>query len=249
MSEAPRWDVRIFPVVASTNETVRELAVAGAPGGTVVVADEQTAGRGRHGRSWSSPAGAGFYGSLLLRPELEARQVQALTFVAALAVAEMLGELGVTNVELKWPNDVLVNGRKICGILCEAAFVEQRVAWAVVGIGVNLTNDAVPTAPLVSATSLAEVGARASSVDVLGPLLEAFGRWYVALLEDGPPGVLERWASLAPSATGAEVTVDDGRESYPATTDGLTADGHLRVRRPDGSFVELSAADVTLGRR
>jgi len=249
MPERIRWDVRFFSLVASTNSTARELAAGGVPAGTVIVADEQTSGRGRHGRSWSSPPGAGFYGSLIVRPSLPARAVGSLTFVAAVAVAEALGELGVGGIEVKWPNDVLAHGRKVSGILTEASFAEERVDWAVVGIGVNLTADAAPPMQLVRATSLEEQGVRASSVDVLGRLLEAFDRWYAALEVSGPSAVLERWLELSPMASNTEVTVDDGRQTYAAVTAGVTEDGHLRVRRVGGDLVVLSAADVSLARR
>lgn len=250
MPEPVRWDVRRFPPLASTNATARELAAEGAPEGAVVVADEQSAGRGRHGRSWRSPAGAGLYATLLLRPTtLPARAAPALTFAAAVSVAEALASLGVAGVSLKWPNDVLVNGRKVCGVLTEASFAESRVEWAVVGIGVNLTDDAVPEAPVVAATSLEASGVRASRDEALAALLERFGVWYATLLAGGSREVLARWSALAPMARGSEVTVDDGRETYAATTDGLAEAGLLRVRRADGRVAELSAADVTLGRR
>jgi BirA family biotin operon repressor/biotin-[acetyl-CoA-carboxylase] ligase len=242
-----RWDVRVYRRLASTNATLRELAAAGASDGTVVAAGEQTAGRGRHGRSWSSPAGAGLYVSLLVRPRLEAREVQTLTFVAAVAVAETLEGLGVGGVEIKWPNDVLVRGRKVCGVLTEASFLDGRLDWAVVGIGVNLTAAAVPPDPLIAATSLEAEGVAATNIELLGLLLGPFGRWYETLAERGPADVVARWEALAPMARGAAVTVDDGREVYEAVTEGVTADGHLRVRRRDGEARDLAAADVTLG--
>jgi BirA family biotin operon repressor/biotin-[acetyl-CoA-carboxylase] ligase len=250
MPEAHRvnWEVHMFPRLGSTNTSLRELAATGAPEGTVVVADEQTEGRGRFDRSWNSPAGAGFYGSFLFRPSLGARDVQALTFVAAIAVAETLAGLGVAEVALKWSNDVLARGRKVCGILLESSFLGEGVEWAVVGIGVNLKREAVPPDPMVAATSLADEGVEATNVYLLGLLLEALERWYAALVERGPSAVLDRWAELAPMARGAAVTVDDGREIYEATTEGLTPEGHLLVRRLDGRVTELSAADVRLGR-
>ena len=241
-----RWDVRVYRRLASTNATLRELAAAGASDGTVVAANEQTAGRGRLGRSWSSPAGAGLYMSLLVRPRLEAREVQTLTFVAAIAVAETLEGLGIEGAEIKWPNDVLVRGRKISGVLTEASFLDGRLDWAVVGIGVNLTDVAVPPDAAHPATSLAAEGVAATNIELLGLLLGPFGRWYEALVERGPAEVIARWEALAPMARGTAVTVFDGREVYEAMTDGVTANGYLRVRRRDGSTAELTSADGTL---
>jgi BirA family biotin operon repressor/biotin-[acetyl-CoA-carboxylase] ligase len=250
MREPPgrlRFDVRVFPRLASTNTTARELAAAGAPEGTVVVAEEQTAGRGRQGREWSSPAGAGLYCSILVRPDAPPAAAQSLTFAAAIAVAEALGGLGVADVEIKWPNDVLARGRKLSGILTEASFLEGRVEWAVVGVGVNLKAEAVPEALRGRATSLEQEGVAAAALDVLAALLGRFDRWYAALVEDGPAAVVARWLELAPMATGRRVTVDGGAGAFAGVTDGVTPEGLLRVRRDDGRSVEVSAADVTLG--
>lgn len=244
----PRFDVRVFAQLASTNTTLKELAVAGAAQGTVVVAEAQTGGRGRHGRSWHSPEGAGLYASILVRPDAPPEAIPALTFVAAIAVAEALDALGVAAVEIKWPNDVLAGGRKVCGILTEASFLNGRVEWAVVGVGVNLRRDAVPDELRGRATSLEDEGATAPALELLGRLLDGFGRWYAAFVERGTAGVLARWTELAPMAEGRAVTVDDGREAYDGITEGVTADGRLRVRRGDGRLEEVAAADVTLGR-
>jgi BirA family biotin operon repressor/biotin-[acetyl-CoA-carboxylase] ligase len=242
----PRFDVRVFASLASTNTTLKELAAAGASEGTVVVAEAQTGGRGRHGRSWHSPEGAGLYASILVRPEAPPEAIPSLTFVAAIAVAEALEALGVASVEIKWPNDVLVRGRKVCGILTEASFLNNRVEWAVVGVGVNLRRDGVPDELRDRATSLDEEGASVAALELLGRLLDGFGRWYAAFVERGPAGVLARWAELAPMAEGRAVTVDDGREAYEGVTEGVTPDGRLRVRRGDGRLEAVAAADVTL---
>ena len=248
-SERLRGEARIFTQLDSTNTALRDLASRGAPEGTVLVADEQTAGRGRHGRAWSSPAGAGFYGSILLRPELAPRDLQLLTFLAAVAVAETLAGLGVGAVEIKWPNDVLVRGRKICGILNEASFLGGTIEWAIVGIGVNLRPEAIPPDPMLKATALESEGIRITNVELLTPLVAALDRHYVTFLTHGPEPLVARWLELAPMARGRDVTVDDGMSVYDAVTDGVTSDGRLRVRRAGGEVVELAAADVSLGSR
>ena len=247
--EQLRGEALVVARIDSTNTALRALATEGAPEGTVLVADAQTAGRGRHGRSWSSPAGAGFYGSVLLRPDLAPRDAQLLTFLAAVAVAETLSELGVAEVEIKWPNDVLVRGLKVCGILNEASFLGERIEWAILGIGVNLRPEAIPPDAMLPATALETEGVRITNVELLVPLMAALDRHYAAFLANGPAPLVARWLELTPTARGRDVVVSDGASIYDAVTDGVTPDGHLRVRRADGTLVELSAADVSLGRR
>ena len=163
------------------------------------------------------------------------------------ASAEALAALGATDVAIKWPNDVLAGGKKVCGILTESGCVEEHVEWAVVGIGVNLEHEAVPPELLDRATSLEDRGLRATSQELLGPLLTAFDRWYGALLERGANAVIERWTELAPMAHDTRVSVDDGREVFEATTAGVSPDGLLRVRRhPGGPVEEVTAADIFL---
>src|SRR5713101_1771541 len=133
-----------FDSVSSTNDVARELALAGASEGLCVIAREQTAGRGRQGRSWSSPPGEGLYLSLILRPQVTASASAMITLAAAVAVAETL-RLGFhAAADIKWPNDILVRGRKICGILVEAAIEGDRLQYAVLGIGVNIAQRSFP---------------------------------------------------------------------------------------------------------
>jgi BirA family transcriptional regulator, biotin operon repressor / biotin---[acetyl-CoA-carboxylase] ligase len=240
-----RGEVFRFASLGSTNAALRSLAERGAPEGTVVVADEQTAGRGRHGRAWNSPAGAGFYGSLLLRPPVSPPRAQLLTLLAAVAAAEALAALGAPAVEVKWPNDVLVGGGKACGILNETGLLGEAVDWVVLGIGVNLTDEAIPPEVAMPATSLAAAGVAATAAGVTDALLAAIDRWYERFLSEGDLPLLDRWRELAPMAEGRRVTVATGSEVFEGTTDGLTPSGFLRVLR-DGRVVELSAGDVSL---
>jgi BirA family biotin operon repressor/biotin-[acetyl-CoA-carboxylase] ligase len=242
-----RGEVLIYERVESTNSTLRAMAVEGAPEGTVVIANEQEAGRGRNGRSWHSPAGAGFYGSILLRPRIAQREAQFLTFVAAIAVAEALASFGVRKIEIKWPNDVLVSGKKVCGILVETSLFADTVEWVVVGLGVNVAREAVPTGSASVATSLEEAGVRTTPSHLRWPLLVALDRWYAALLDAGSKAVLDRWEALAPMADERKVQVSENGETYWAMTRGITAEGLLRVVRDDGTVVDLSAAEVSVG--
>src|SRR6266851_2317420 len=127
-----------FDSVSSTNDVARELAASGKPEGLCVIAREQTAGRGRQGRSWSSPPGEGLYLSVIFRPEISAAESAVTTLAAAVAVAETLKLDFQMPVDIKWPNDVLASGRKVCGILVESAIENGRLQYAVIGIGVNV---------------------------------------------------------------------------------------------------------------
>jgi BirA family biotin operon repressor/biotin-[acetyl-CoA-carboxylase] ligase len=240
-------EVLIYERVESTNLTLRAMAAAGAPEGTIVIANEQEAGRGRNGRSWHSPAGAGFYGSILLRPPIAQREAQFLTFVAAIAVAEAIASFGVRKIEIKWPNDILVAGKKVCGILVETSLFADTVEWVVVGIGINVTREGVPAGSASAATSLEEAGVRTTPTHRRWPLLVALDRWYAALLDAGSRAVLDRWEALAPMTNARRVEVSESGETYWATTRGVTAEGLLRVEREDGTVVDLSAADVSVG--
>ncbi|HQR38502.1 MAG TPA: biotin--[acetyl-CoA-carboxylase] ligase [Blastocatellia bacterium] len=239
-------EARIYAQLDSTNSLLKELADDGAAEGLVIVADEQTSGRGRHGRAWRSPAGAGLYASVLLRPVISVSDVALLSLAAGLAVADTLTGLAVMPVELKWPNDVLVAGRKICGILAEASFRDNRADWVVLGIGINLHVEAVPLEMSDRATSLDQEGVPIEARELLLPLLAGLGRWYGRLETAGADAIVSEWSALSPMSTGRVVRIDDGREVFEATTDGITPAGTLRVRLADGHTTTLSAGDVTL---
>lgn len=178
-----QFDVRRFPVVTSTMDVARDLAEQGAPEGLVVVADEQTAGRGRVGRAWYSPPGQSLYLSLLLRPALHPRRISWLTMIGALTILDCISQFSIPNSQLsiKWFNDVLLNGRKLAGVLVEASFVADRLDYAILGIGLNVNTrfaDA-PEEVRRRATSLREAFGREFDRDVaLDRLLAAFGARY-----------------------------------------------------------------------
>src|SRR5687767_13635776 len=171
-----------FDSLPSTNTELARQASEGAGEGLSIVADEQTAGRGRLQRAWSSPKGAGLYFSILLQPTIAPDQWPLLTFMAALAVGDALSEACDVNTDIKWPNDLLSGEGKICGILAES--VETPTGRAViVGIGINLTADAYPP-EIATATSVAESSRRTPEREtLLAALLRALSRWYSLLHE------------------------------------------------------------------
>lgn len=178
-----QFDVRRFDTVTSTMDVCRALAEEGATEGPAVVANEQTAGRGRVGRTWFSPPGQSLYVSLLLRPSLQPRQVSWLTMIGALAVGDAISQLSIFNphFSIKWFNDVLLNGKKLAGVLVESALTGDRLDYAVLGIGLNVNTrfDDAPDEVRQRATSLREaLGVDIDRDVVLTQLLSAFAaRW------------------------------------------------------------------------
>jgi len=238
-----------FESLPSTNTELARQASEGAGEGLSILADEQTAGRGRLQRAWSSPRGAGLYFSILLRPAIAADQWPLITFMAALAVGDALSEACDVNTDIKWPNDLLSGERKICGILAES--VETPAGRAViVGIGINLTAEAYPAEIANVATSVVEASGRAPEREtLLAALLSALSRWYSLLHEiDGPSKIVAAWTSRSSYASGKRVQVANGDEVWQGITRGVEADGALRLETSDGTRI-VRAGDVRLRER
>lgn len=239
-----------FESLPSTNTELARQASEGAGEGLSVVAEEQTAGRGRLQRAWSSPRGAGLYFSILLQPTIPQDQWSLITFMAALAVGDALSEVCDVNTDIKWPNDLLSGERKICGILAES--VETPAARAViVGIGINLTADAYPSELSDVATSVAEAspGGTPERETLLAALLRALSRWYSLLHEvDGAEKIVAAWTSRSSYATGKPVQVANGNEVWQGTTRGVESDGALRLETTDGMKL-VRAGDVSIRMR
>ncbi len=230
----------------STNSVALALAAGGEPHGTLVIAEEQTAGRGRLGRAWHSEKTSGIYLSLILRPPLGPQQAPLLTLAAGLGACDAVAEVTSLQVELRWPNDLYLGGKKFCGILTEMQAESQRLHYVVVGIGVNVNQARFPAELEAVATSLRLVGGRAySRLDILAHLLAAFDRYYNRLLKEGAAPIVTRFLEVSASARGQRVRVSTPWEQFTGTTDGLDETGTLRVRRDDGQTVSVLAGDVT----
>jgi BirA family biotin operon repressor/biotin-[acetyl-CoA-carboxylase] ligase len=235
-----------YESLPSTNTEVARLAAEGAAEGLCVVADEQTAGRGRLQRSWLSPKGAGLYFSALLRPSMPVNQWSLITFMAALAVSDALRDACELKTDIKWPNDLLAGERKICGILAEAIETEKGRA-VVVGIGINLTKDAFPPNLNEVAISVEEATTKRPDREVLlAALLRAFSSRYLLLQENGgQQQTLEAWASRSSFAKGKRVKVTNGNEVVTGITGGVESDGALRVETDTDGVRIIRAGDVT----
>jgi BirA family biotin operon repressor/biotin-[acetyl-CoA-carboxylase] ligase len=228
--------------LGSTQDLARELARAGAAEGTVVLAGRQTAGRGRLGRSWISPRG-GLYLTVILRPPTQ--HLKALVIIAALAVARAVERLTGLQTSLKWPNDVLVAGRKVSGILSESELVGEGVSYVLVGIGVNVNADMAgygQAAPLATSV-MTELGREVSREALAAAILNEFEALYLAA-QAGQP-IDEEWRARL-GMLGKEVRVHFGEQVEEGLAEDVDRDGSLVLRRADGSRVTIAAGDVTL---
>jgi len=236
--------VLAYDMVTSTNDLAHYLARQGEPEGTVVVARGQTQGRGRHGRTWQSPDG-GLYFSFILRPDLEAGRAARITLMAGWAVAKALQELQAGAVSIKWPNDVFLEGRKVCGILTEMSLAAGKVDHMVVGVGVNVNTD--PRDLPSESVSLKGAAGRDFDIDdvahiILRRLDEGYGLlrghrfWHI--LED-----LRHASELFP---GSRVRVTDGERVVTGSAVDFDEDGGLVVRRDNGTQVSVAAGSLEI---
>jgi BirA family biotin operon repressor/biotin-[acetyl-CoA-carboxylase] ligase len=230
----------------STNCVALRLAAEGEPHGSLVVAEEQTAGRGRLGRVWHSEKTSGIYLSIILRPELAPQQAPLLTIAAGLAARDAVVAVTGLTVDLRWPNDLLATGKKFCGILTEMQAEAQRIHYVVVGIGMNVNHAKLPAELEPIATSLRLAAGRAvSRLELLASLLASFDRYYNQLLREGSAPLIARFSEVSSYARGKRVRVVAPRETMSGVTEGLDATGTLLVRRDDGQLAPVLAGDVT----
>lgn len=232
----------------STNLTAAELASKGCAEGMVVVADHQTGGRGRNGRTWFSPAGRNLYFTMVLRPDCQPGLVPQLAIVAAMSMRRGLKCLCPDiPVSLKWPNDIWVKGLKLCGILCSMSCMGMKTEYAVVGIGVNvnLRKEDLPGGIQGSATSLGILsGSLWNRSQVLATILNAFEEDYDTWLAHGSLApFMEGW-NEASLLNGRQVSVGQGNVVYSGIVKGITEDGRLILVRGDGGTDLISAGDA-----
>lgn len=232
---------------ASTNADAFRLAEAGADEGTTVIADAQSGGKGRRGRVWSSPAGVNLYCSIVLRPAIMPHEAPQLTFLSAVAVARAIEGTAALNPEIKWPNDVLINGRKVAGLLNEMSAETDRVNFVILGIGVNLnmTRAQFPTDLRSPATSLLqEKGLPVNRAQFAARMLGELDRLYADFLLHGFGPVRDEWQQRC-NAAGREVVVSEaGVETVRGMFHGIDGDGALLLRFPGGTVERILSGDV-----
>lgn len=239
--------IKVERSLNSTNTVMKELYL-NKPHGFTLIAEAQTGGRGRLGRSFSSPAGTGVYMTILLHPELPTDRIQFITIAAAVAVAGAIEETSGFKPEIKWVNDVLKNGRKLCGILTEATIEGESgtISSVVVGIGINLIpNPEWPDEVKAVAGALSEFGTVPRRAALIAEVLSGFERAYLQLMEGGSDKLLESYRARL-CCIGRKITVISGGEQYSAECTGLNENGHLLVRDSDGSQRELTSGEISI---
>lgn len=233
------WTVRHFDTVASTNDLAADRAVKGDPEGTVVWADSQSSGRGRSGRTWTSPSG-NLYCSVILRPESDLASAANLSFVVANALRSAISECcPYIQPQLKWPNDILISGKKICGILLESG--AKGGLHVVAGTGINVA--AVPSELNASSTSLAMEGCSVSPRELLSVYLFALADRLSRWRQFGFKDIREEWLEHC-TGLGQPVVVRAGNSRTSGIFEGLDPDGALILRKEEGELSTFLAADI-----
>ncbi|MFW6035036.1 MAG: biotin--[acetyl-CoA-carboxylase] ligase [Halothermotrichaceae bacterium] len=247
-------EIYVFDSLSSTNEKAKQLAGEGKSGGTVIMAEEQTAGRGRLGRKWYSPPGSGLWCSLLVRPDINPTRAPFLTIVAALALEDALYKIDEeftifkdkNDLMIKWPNDILWNDKKICGILSELNADIDKIKYAVIGIGVNVNQDSFPDELEDKAVSLKEIsGKKISRNKVAQTLLTVFEKYYKKLLDKDYNQLLLKWKDkLNIIKKNIDVYADD--KVYSGEVVDISDKGELVIKDNIGNIHRFWAGDVSL---
>lgn len=246
-----------YDIIDSTNTEALKQARQGADEGLCIVARQQTAGRGRHGRTWVSGKDAGLYFSIVLRPKIDTKFLPLITLMSGIAVHDTLAELGI-DADIKWVNDLLVNEKKICGILAETTETNKGQA-VIVGIGINLRSsnfppeiadtatsieDEKPVSPLI-ASGLSRRSSTLVVTDLVETLTKFLNYFYVILNgENGCTEIIDEWGKRSTYFSGKQVKVVLENETVSGVTDGLEPTGALRLRKEDGTVTIIQAGDV-----
>ncbi len=237
-----------YQTTTSTNELAKTLASQGAVEGTVIVADTQTGGKGRRGRSWTSPAGQGLWMSVVLRPQLKPSEASKLTLLAAVAVVKAINRVCGLQVGIKWPNDIVYEGKKLAGILLEMSTIQGGIQYLVIGIGINVN---IPLGKFSlelqdRASSLLQVsGQLVDRTALLQALLQELELAYLQLNCGQFELVLTDWRE-ASVTLGQEVQVEDASELYLGTALDIDEQGALLLRLQNGEAVKVLSGDISV---
>jgi BirA family biotin operon repressor/biotin-[acetyl-CoA-carboxylase] ligase len=215
----------------------------------VIIAEEQGRGKGRHGRAWVSPPGGGVYMSFILRPELAPDEITKITLMSAVATAKAVRAVTGLAASIKWPNDILVDGRKACGILTEMKAEQDRVDFIVVGIGVNV-NTPVKALPKGATSLMAELQAvgkdeAVSRIEIAKNILRDVEKYYDILKEKGASPVIEEWKGLS-AMLGSRIRVVLPRRTFEARAHDIDRDGALVVKLDSGVLERVSSGDIVM---
>lgn len=240
-------EVHTAAEIDSTNTWAKRLAEEGAPDGTLLTADAQTAGRGRRGRTWTSPKGENISMTLLLRPQIAPASASMLTIVMGLSVAQGIGRMLQLPVQIKWPNDAVLYGRKLGGILTEMSAQIDYINYVVVGVGINVNLSKIPEGLEEIATSLFLVtGKKVSRAAVIGAVMEAFASNYEKFMETQDLSQLTEAYNALLANKDREVRVLDPQKPFEGIARGIDSKGELLVCREDGSVQKVYAGEVSV---
>ena len=245
-----RWAGRpvvYYETLASTNLQAKLDAENGADEGTLIVADMQTAGRGRKGRSWSSPGGTNVYFSLILKPDYAAELTFAVTLVMGMAVAEGIRETCGVDAGIKWPNDIVVNGKKVCGMLAEMSVEREFIHYIVIGVGINVGDQEFPPEIAETATALwKECGQKVSRSQLVVNVMKAFEAGYKVFRNNKSfAGLMDKYNEMLVNKD-REVRVLDPKGEFSGISRGVNEKGELLVEREDGTVTEVYAGEVSV---
>ena len=241
-------EIVYYPSVDSTNNIAKKMAEEGCQEGVIVIADHQTKGRGRRGKSWNSPYGKGIWASIVLRPLIPPVRSAAFTLTAAVSVCRALRQSTGLKINIKWPNDLRINYKKIGGILTELNAETYRLNHVVIGIGINIENEIFPDELGNIATSLrleSDGESRFNKVGILTSILNEFENDYKRFLAGGLEDILEEWRRYS-DTLGEQVQVIDYKGSYTGKALDIDSDGALLIEKKDGTLTKVTSGEVSL---
>lgn len=239
-------DIYLFDAIDSTNSHAHKLAKEGAKEGTVVLSESQSRGKGRLGRSWFSPSGTNIYLSVILRPQMPASQITLLTFAAAIAVAKAIRDITGLDADIKWPNDILIKGKKVAGILSEMDAKSDTIRFVVIGIGinVNLEKKDIPLELMDKATSIKiESNSTIDRMNLICRVLENLEKWYNLFERNGANDIIKEWKSLA-ITIGRDVKVQSGNSFVEGRAVDIDENGALLIKDRNGVIQKVLSGDV-----
>lgn len=239
--------LRFYKTIDSTNLEAKRLADDRMPEGTLVVADRQESGRGRLGRVWTSPSGCGLWMSMILRPSFSAQQASMVTLVTAMAVREAIEKVSGVQVQIKWPNDLVAQGKKVCGILTEMGMEEGRISFIVPGIGINVNNDRFPEELGGKAISLAMLtGQKINRAQLAGAVCRCFESYYADFLLHGNLAGMKDAYNASLVNRNKQVVISDGARSFACISKGIDETGALLVQKEDGTEEAITSGEVSV---
>lgn len=239
--------VLYFPEIDSTNTYAKRLGDEGADHGTLVVSDKQTAGKGRRGRAWESPSGSSIYMSILLRPEITPNQAPMLTLVMAQSVAQAIRKITGEEAMIKWPNDIVLNKKKICGMLTEMSTEIAWINYVVIGVGINVNTESFPEELNKKATSLyLESGRKIQRSQLIAEVMRQFEYYYALFMETGSLYAMQEDYNHLLVNRDRDVRILEPGNEYDGHAIGINEKGELLVCKEDGQIAEIYAGEVSV---